>query len=468
MSKFKNFTHKWIGNRAFYKSVLYIAIPLIIQQVVTSFVNMLDNIMVGQTGTLPMSAVSISNQLISVFTLAMFGTISAASIFGAQFYGKNDHDGVRNCLRFKLVASTAIVILFTFIFLCFGNKLVSLFLNPGTNTPENIQTTLHYAMSYIWIMLIGFLPFGLSQSISSSMREAGETRLPMTASIIAVAVNFVGNSILIFGLFGLPAMGAAGAATATVISRFAELAVILIGAKRSKERFPFFEHVITGFHVPAYLVKNIILKGMPLIANEILWSIGMAAIAQCYSVRGIDAVASYNITTTIENVFFVFNLAIGDCISIMVSQRLGASDLDGAVETDRRLIVFAVLVSLGLGVILFLTAPIFPQFYNTTDVIRAHSAGMLRIYGLTLWISAIYNASYFTLRSGGKTVITFLFDSVGTMAVSFPVAFILAHFTGFNIITMYLILHLLDLYKVILGLFLVHKRIWVNDLVSSH
>ena len=467
MTRFKDFTHKWIGTRAFYKSVLYIAIPLIIQQVVTSFVNMLDNIMVGQTGTLPMSAVSISNQLISVFTLAMFGTISAASIFGAQFYGKNDHDGVRNCLRFKLAASSGIVILFTGIFLLFGEKLVSLFLNPGTNTPENIQLTLQYALSYIWIMLIGFLPFGLSQSISSSMREAGETRLPMTASLIAVIVNFIGNSILIFGLLGMPAMGAAGASVATVISRFAELAVILIGAKRSKERFPFFAHVLKGFHIPGTLVKNIILKGMPLIANEILWSIGMAAIAQCYSVRGIDAVASYNITTTIENVFFVFNIAIGDCISIMVGQRLGAADPEGAVETDRRLIVFAVLVSLGLGVILFFTAPIFPSFYNTTTAIRSDSAGMLKIYGLTLWISAIYNASYFTLRSGGKTVITFLFDSVGTMLVSFPTAFILAHFTGFNIITMYLILHLLDLYKVILGIFLVHKRIWVNDLVSA-
>lgn len=467
MQKFRKTIHKWVGTPEFYRRVLYIAVPLIIQQIITSFVNMLDNIMVGQTGTLPMSAVSISNQLITIFNLAVFGSVSAASIFGAQFFGKQDHDGVRHCLRFKIAAESLICFLFISVFLLFGGNLVSLFLSPAANTPENIAATLSYALTYIRIMLIGFVPFALSQCISSSMREAGETRLPMAASIVAVAINFCGNSILIFGLFGFPALGAAGAAIATVISRFAELAVILSGAMRSRERFPFFRHVMRGFSIPLPLVRNIILRGLPLIANEILWSVGMAAIAQCYSVRGIDAVASYNITTTIENLFFVFNIAIGDCISIMVGQQLGGGHTEEAIETDRRLIVFATLVSLCLGTVLFFSAPLFPRFYNTSDAIRADAAGMLRIYGLTLWISAIYNASYFTMRSGGKTVITFLFDSVGTIAVSFPAAFLLAHFTGLGIISMYLILHLIDLYKVVLGLFLVHRRIWVNDLVSG-
>ncbi len=466
MQKRNEWIHKWIGTRDFYSKVLYIAVPLIIQQIITSFVNMLDNIMVGQTGTLPMSAVSISNQLINIFNLAVFGSIAAASIFGAQFYGKEDSQGVKNCLRFKLVAEGLIVILFMAGLFFFGNNLVSLFLNPETNTAENIGATLHYALSYINIMVIGFPAFALSQCISSSMREAGETRIPMVASIIAVAVNFCGNSILIFGLFGFPALGAAGAAIATVISRFAELAFILFGAKRSIDKFPFFRNVIQNFIIPSGLAKDIIIKGMPLVANEILWSAGVAAIAQCYSVRGIDAVASYNITTTIENLFFVFNIAIGDCISIMVGQQLGAGKTEEAVETDRRLIVFSFIVSIVLGLLLFLTAPLFPLFYNTTEAVRSDAAGMLRIYGLTLWISALYNSGYFTMRCGGKTVITFLFDSVGTIAVSFPIAFVLAHFTGMNIIAMYIVLHLIDLYKVILGLFLVHKRVWVNDLVA--
>ena len=150
----------------------------------------------------------------------------------------------------------------------------------------------------------------------------------------------------------------------------------------------------------------------------------------------------------------------------MVGQQLGAGKTEEAVETDRRLIVFSFIVSIVLGLLLFLTAPLFPLFYNTTEAVRSDAAGMLRIYGLTLWISALYNSGYFTMRCGGKTVITFLFDSVGTIAVSFPIAFVLAHFTGMNIIAMYIVLHLIDLYKVILGLFLVHKRVWVNDLVA--
>ena len=186
----------------------------------------------------------------------------------------------------------------------------------------------------------------------------------------------------------------------------------------------------------------------------------------CYNDKFLYLRSSYNITTTIENLFFVFNIAIGDCISIMVGQLLGAGKTEEAVETDRRLIVFSFLVSIVLGTILFFSAPIFPMLYNTSEAVRADAAGMLRIYGLTLWISALYNSGYFTMRCGGKTVITFLFDSVGTIAVSFPIAFVLAHFTGMNIISMYIVLHLIDLYKVILGLCLVHKRVWVNDLVA--
>lgn len=459
--------NKYFGDKAFYKMVLVVAIPLLIQQLITSFVNMLDNIMVGQTGTLAMSGVSVSNQIITVFNLAIFGSVSAASIFGAQFAGKKDTDGVRHCLRFKLVVEVVIAILFIIVFTFFGDKLIGLFMHADQDDVTDIAKTMEYALSYMHWMTIGFIPFALSQSISSSMRESGETRLPMIASVTAVVVNFIGNCILIFGLLGFPALGPTGAAIATVISRFAELLVIVAFALLNKERFPFYTGLLKGFSIPLSLVQEISLKGLPLVVNELLWSIGTAMITQCYSTRGIDALAAYNISSTITNLFFVSNIAMGDSISILVGHHLGAGRIEEAVDTDRKLIVFTVMIAICFGTMLVILAPLFPNLYQTTDSVKSVATMMLRFGGLTMWISAIYNASYFTLRCGGKTIITFLFDSVGTICVSFTVAYLLAHFTQLPVQYMYLTVVLVDLYKVVLGLFLVNKRIWVNNLVGE-
>ena len=223
---------KFFGDKNFYKGVLVLAIPIIIQQLITSFVNMLDNIMVGQTGTFAMSGVSVANQLITVFNLAIFGLVSAASIFAAQFAGKKDYKNVQNCLYFDVVLSFIVSVISVLIFWVFGEKLLYLFMNPDTDTVKNINTTMKFALDYTKIMTIGFIPFAFSQSISSSMRVNGETRLPMITSIITVLVNFVFNLVLIFGLLGFPALGPKGAAIATVISRFVELSLFIYFANK--------------------------------------------------------------------------------------------------------------------------------------------------------------------------------------------------------------------------------------------
>lgn len=467
-----NMTHekgirRYFGDRQFYRNVMIVAVPLIIQQLITSFVNMLDNIMVGQTGTLQMSAVSVANQLCMIFNLAVFGSISGAGIFGAQFAGKKDWEGSRYTLRFKLITELLFSVLGILLFLTMGNTLLGLFMTSEANSAADAAMTLQYASTYIRIMTVGFIPFALSQTIGSSIRETGNTRLPMIASITAVFVNFIGNYILIFGKFGFPALGCTGAAVATVISRFAEFGMNLYFAIRGKDDFPFFHGVFRDFRIPLSLTKQIIVRGFPLVVNEVLWSSGIAAIIQCYSTRGIDALAAYNICNTINNLFFVFSIAMGDCISIMVGQKLGAGKLDEAVETDLKLIMFTFLLSVCLGSLLVCTGNLFPMLYNTGDEIRHTATVLLRTAGCLLPIQAMYNACYFTMRCGGKTIITFLFDSVGTIAVSFPVAFVLSRFTTLPITMMYFIVTVVDLYKVILGLFLVHKRMWVNNLIEN-
>ncbi len=458
---------KWFGSREFYESVIVIAVPIMVQNGITTFVNMLDNIMVGQVGTLPMSGVSITNQLLMIFNLAVFGANNAAGIFGAQFYGKGDKDGVNHCFHFKIMVSILVTVLGVLIFVLKGRDLVSLYMDTRTNTAEEIALTTGYAMTYMYIMLAGLPAFTMMTAVSSSVRETGETRLAMRASIIAVLINFAGNYILIFGHFGFPRLGIVGAALATVIARFVEFALILLGTLKNADRFYFIKDIRNILRVPGNLAKAIIRKGAPLVINEVMWSSALAVIAQCYSTRGLDAVAAVNINSTIQNVFMITNMAMGISISIMVGQRLGADKIEDAVDTDRRLIVFSVLLSLIMGTLLFVLSPVFPNMYNTGKDVRILAENMLKITALYLPIHALYIDGYFTLRSGGKTVITFLFDGVYTFAVNVTCAFLLSRLTDLPILVIFLAVQLCDLPKALFGVYLVHKRVWVQNLTGE-
>jgi len=294
----------FIGDRVFYRTVLAIAIPIIVQNAISNFVSLLDNIMIGQVGTVQMSGVSISNQLLFVFILTIFGGLAGAGIFGAQFYGAGDTEGFRNTFRFKLWAAAIILAVSVTVFLTFGDSLISLYLT-GEGDAADAASMLVYGRDYLRIMLWGLLPFAMSQAYSGTLREAGETLLPMKASIAAVLTNLCLNYLLIFGKFGFPELGVAGAAIATVISRYVELAIIMVYTHRHKERFSFISGIYRSMKVPRDLAMKIIIKGMPLLANELLWSLSVTTLTQIYSTRGLNVIAGLNISSTITNLFNV-------------------------------------------------------------------------------------------------------------------------------------------------------------------
>lgn len=456
---------RYIGDKHFYKVVFTVAAPIVVQNAVSCFVSLLDNIMVGQVGTLPMSGVSVTNQLLNIYNLGIFGSVTSVSLFGAQYAGRKDNDGMRYCLRFKLIISSLVTIAAILLFTLFGNQLIHLFMDSGVNTAEQITETAGYAEQYMRIMLIGLIPFGISQSLSATVRETGETTLPMISSIVAVIVNFCFNLVLIFGYLGFPKLGIAGAAIATVISRFAELLILLIGVYRSRDYFVFFQGVFQNFTIPAHLVKEIIKRGTPLVMNELLWSMGIAAIAQCYSTRGLNGVAAYNISNTVQSIFFTVCIGMGTAISIIVGQKLGAGKNEEAVAIDRQIIFLSFCLCVGLGIILYISSPLFPLLYNTSSEVRGLAVELLRIQAVFFPVVAVYNCTYFTLRSGGKTIITFLFDSVSTCLMSFPLAFILTRFTNLDLPQVFTFIQAADLLKVAVGLFLVNRKVWVHNLV---
>nr|MBQ8253191.1 MATE family efflux transporter [Lachnospiraceae bacterium] len=457
---------KLIGTKDFYKKVLFIAIPIMIQNGITNFVSMLDNIMVGQIGTDQMSGVAIVNQLMFVFNICIFGGISGAGIFTAQFYGKGDQEGIRNTFRFKVYACGFLTAFAVALFWFADDFLISLYLHEGSEV-GNLAMTLQCGKEYLAIMLAGLIPFAISQIYASTLRECGETILPMIAGVTAVFVNLGLNYVLIFGNFGAPKLGANGAAIATVISRFTEVGIVVIWTHAKKAKYKFIAGVYKSFRIPGELVRTILAKGSPLMANEILWAVGMAMIAQCYAYRGLAVVAAQNITSTIVNVFNIVYIALGSSVSIIIGQLLGAGKKEEAKEKDVQLIAFAVASCALIGAIMACFSKAFPSVYNTEQQVKNLATALILVSTLAMPFQAFNHASYFTLRSGGKTWITFLFDSVFVWVIVVPFAFCLSRFTSLGIVTVYLLVQATEIIKCIIGFIMVKSGIWLQNIVDE-
>lgn len=462
------FLRKYIGDKEFYKKVLVITLPILVQQVITNFVSLIDNIMVGQIGTEQMSGVAIVNQLIYVFNVCIFGGVSGAGIFTAQYFGKGDHEGVRSTFRAKVIIVSLMTTFCVGLFLLFDDGLISLFLHKGQDNLD-LDATLGYGKQYMAIMLLQLPLFAFTQAYAGTLRETGRTVPPMIGGMVAVAVNIVLDYVLIFGVkaLGIPAMGIQGAAIATVISRLCEFLVVVLWTHTHKEKNKFIVGAYKSFRIPRELMAGILRKGFPLMINEVLWSTGQAVLVQCYSVRGLEAVSAMNISSTVSNLFFCAFFAFGSAISIIVGQLLGAGELERAKDEDRKLITTTVLVCIVMGGVMALLSPLFPRIYNTTDTVKAIATQCLMISSFMMPFHGFIHTAYFTLRSGGKTVVTFLFDSVYVWVILITVAFSLSRFTELDVVKMYAIVQSLDILKCVVGFILVKKGVWVNNLVGS-
>ena len=446
--------------------VLGIAVPIMIQNGITNFVSMLDNIMVGQIGTEQMSGVAIVNQLIFVYNLCIFGGLSGAGIFTAQYFGQKDDEGIRHTFRYKIWMAVILTALAILLFLGAGETLIRFYLS-GSSDGGDLQATLFYGKQYMWVMLLGMPAFMMVQVYASTLRECGETVIPMKAGVTAVFVNLLFNYLLIYGKFGLPALGVVGAGAATVLSRYVEAAIVLSWTHTHREKNSYIVGIYRTLKVPAVLVKKFLIKGSPLLFNETLWAAAMAMLTQCYSVRGLNVVAGLNISNTLNNVFNVVFIALGDSVAIIVGQLLGAGKMEEARDTDNKMIAFSVMCCTLVAALMFLISPLFPRIYNTTDEVRALAARFIMVQAIFMPQNAFLHATYFTLRSGGKTIVTFLFDSVFVWCVSVPIAFILSRFTSMNVVAILVMVQIGDWIKCVIGFLLVKKGVWLQNIVNT-
>ena len=458
--------NKYIGDRTFYRRVVAVAVPILIQNGITNFVSLLDNIMVGQVGTMQMSGVSIVNQLLFVFNLCIFGAVSGAGIFTAQFHGNRNDEGIRHTFRFKILACLLLTVLGCGIFLLGGDGLIRLYLQ-GEGNPEEAQAALTYGKEYMLMMLWGLLPFALCNAYSGTLRETDQTVVPMVGGILAVGVNLALNYVLIFGHFGAPAMGVRGAALATVISRYAELFVVAGWTHLNAKRNPFIRGAYRSMRMPRRLFRDIVIKGMPLMVNEFLWSTGMAIMNQCYSTCGLSVVPAMNISTTVYNLASVSFIAMGNSVGIIMGQMLGSGAEEPEVrDTNRKLIAVSVAGGVFFGGLMAMGAGVFPRLYNTDGEVQQLATRLILICAVMIPFNAYCNAAYFTLRSGGQTMVTFLFDSCFVWGLCVPLAFCLSRFTGMGILPLFILCQSTEFLKCALGAIVIRQGRWMKNLTQ--
>lgn len=455
-----------LQNNNIYKKTLYLAVPMMIQNGITNAVGLVDNIMVGSLGTESMTAVSIAGQLIFVFNLAIFGGLSGPGIYGAQYYGQGNKEGVKNIFRLKWWIAIGVLLLGLCVFLSLGPNLIMLYLH-GSAAGIDADATLALGEQYLDVMLWGLLPFVITQVYAGSLRETGESIKPMVAGICSVIADVTFNYLFIYGKFGFPRLGVRGAAVATVISRFIELAVIVLWSHLASEKHDFLKGIYRTMKVPIGSMKTVIIKGLPIFFNEFLWAGGVAALTQCYSLRGLTVIAGLNISNAICNLLNVVFIALGNAVGILTGQMLGASKYKEAKEDAIHLMWFSGIACIGLSVILIAISGYFPKVYDTSDEVRRYGQLFIVITALFFPVQGFLNALYFTLRSGGKTVITFLFDCGFSWVVSVPVAFILCNFTSLPIFAVYTSIQAADMIKLLVGYVLVKKGVWVTNLVET-
>lgn len=443
-----------------------LAVPMMIQNGITNAVSLVDNVMVGKLGTEAFTAVSIVGQLIFVFNLAIFGGLSGPGIYGAQYYGQKNLDGFRATVRIKHWIGLAVLLVGIPVFI-FGNEfLIDLYLKGESEKIDPVET-MRLAKEYLAIMLWGLPPFVITQVYAGSLRETGASFKPMVAGVVSVLVDVVGNYLLIYGNFGFPKLGVRGAAVATVLARFVEALIVILWAfLMRRKKHEFLVGLYRSMLIPKDKALMFLKKGLPIFFNEFLWAGGIAILTQCYSHRSLDVVAGLNISNALCNLLNVVFIALGNAVGILVGQTLGASRYNDAKKEAFSLMWFTGGVSAVLTVILISISGVFPNAYETTDVVKDYAKNFIIITALFFPVQGFLNALYFTLRSGGKTLVTFLFDSVFTWVCCVPVAFVMCNFTTLPILTVYSIVQALDLIKVTIGYVLIRKGVWISNIVS--
>lgn len=450
----------------FYKTLFLIAVPITLQQLMQTFVNMLDTIMVGQLGSVEIASVGLGNQIFFMLNMVLFGIASGGSIFIAQYWGKKDISRIRQALGIMLSASTIISLVFTFGALCIPKVLIGFY----STDPVVIECGAKYlravGLSYP-IMAIGF-------AYQFSFRSTEHVRLPMVSTLISFFFNAILNLILIFGisfsLLGIqiviPALGVVGAAVATLISRCIETSIILIYS-----HLKHFEPCGSLNEILSFdrsFVARFIKITIPVICNETLWGAGITIQNAIFARAGTDAIAAFNITGTISQLTWVFIIGCGNAAGIIIGKHIGAGKESEARSYANRFAWFMPLLAVGVACFLFPLSYSLPFLFKVESSIL-HQAQIMLFVLICFYPFNAFDMAFIVgiCRSGGDTKYAAFHDLFWMWAIAIPLGFLTAHILHCQPWQVYICLLSENVLKAIAGIFRLHSGKWLHNVTIN-
>ncbi len=441
-------------DKVFFKSALVIAMPIVIQQLVTTLAQLVDNIMVGTINGQAIAGVGAVNSIFFVLMTSTFGIGEGASIFIAQQYGAKRRDKMGNSLAISMSIILIMAAVALTLINIYDEQLLRLFIHG--NDADSLNA-IQYGMDYLNVLVWGYWLLMINAVIGSAFRAIGKTKVPMSAGIVAVVTNTTMNFILI------PTFGVTGAAIATVCSRVIEFVILFVMLKYKQSIIDFNLKCFTTIKYEQFIVM--IKKMVPLTANEFLWGFGTSTLMALYGARNITDLASIQITYTIANILFVAMAGFGVAVAVLIGQKLGQSKFDEAIENSKKLLALGLITGMLFFLIAQVAAFAIPLLYgNVEQIIQVQSSNLLRIIGFVYPVYVITVTFFFTLRAGGDTLGVLIMDGGTMWFMSIPVGFALVTFTNLPIYGIFIGVQAFEVVKMLIGYYRYSKYNWVQNI----
>ncbi len=443
------------NDKKFFKSMLRLAIPIILQNLILSSLNLVDNIMIGRLGEGAIASVGLANQYFFLLNLLLFGISSGSSIFTAQYWGNRDLPNIKRVLGICLISGIFAAFIFTLGALFIPTQILSLF-------SKDIDVV-NLGSEYLRVIAFSYIITSISFSYSFTLRSTGQVKIPMLVSTVALGVNTVLNYMLIYGNLGFPQMGVKGAALATLIARIVEICLIILIVYKTSN--PIAAKLNELLDLSSSFIKQFFKVTLPVILNESIWALGVTMYAVVYARMGTEVIASTNISSTIERITWVIFMGLGNACAVMIGNKIGEGNEKDAFIYAKRFIIIGPSLAIIAGIIVYFNSHFILSAYKISPIVYNYAAKNLMVFSVFLWVKVFnFTSIVGILRSGGDTKFCLIIDTAGVWAIGVPLTMLGGLVWGLPVYWVYVLVYMEEIFKLILGLPRILSKKWINNL----
>lgn len=448
-------SYSLFNDKKFFKVLLRLAVPIVLQNLVLSSLNLVDTIIIGGLGERAIASVGLANQYFFLLNLLLFGITSGSSIFTAQYWGNKDITNIKRVLGICIITGGLAALLFTIGGLLIPEQILGIF--------SRDKEVIVLGSQYLRIIAFSYIVTSISFAYSFTLRSTGQVKIPMLVSVTALGINTVLNYLLVYGYFGFPQMGVRGSALATLIARIVEMVLILSVVYKTK-------NVISGslkelLDLSTEFIKNFFKVTIPVILNESIWALGVTLYSVVYARMGTEVIASTNISSTIERITWVIFMGLGNACAVMIGNKIGEGDDKEAFTYAKRFIILGPSLAIIAGILVYFNSHFILSAYKVSPTVYNYAAKNLIVFSVFLWVKVFnFTSIVGILRSGGDTKFCLFIDTSGVWLIGVPLAFLGGLVWHLPVYWVYTLVFTEEIYKLMLGLPRILSKKWINNL----